>query len=332
MRVLVTGHRGYIGSVLVGVLRHARMEVVGLDCDYFAGCDFGRMRESVPAFEMDVRDVEFTDLLSFDAVVHLATLPDNGSCGNDSAAIGEINDWATIRLADCCRKAGITHFIHISSAHQTTCVQELLRSANQRFCPMVLRTGEVYGMSPRLRLDRVVNDMAAAAVTVEHVRVPGDGSAFRSLVHVEDLARAVAAVLTAPGEFSDGAAFDVLAPNETYRLIEIADVVVEVVGSATRSVGRYATDETSFRADGAWFARNFPSFSFRWNLRKGVQQLVFALRSGGLTQVDWRSDRFRRSGHLARIQRRGEVDEHLRRKIYHGVTDCATGEPLTSHA
>src|SRR3990172_11558469 len=115
MRVLVTGHRGYIGSVVVSVLQHARHEVVGLDCDWYDECDFGRVRESIPSFEMDVRDVEFTDLLSFDAVIHLAALPEDPSSQFDSSLTEEIDFEATLRLAECCKQADVSRFLFASS-------------------------------------------------------------------------------------------------------------------------------------------------------------------------------------------------------------------------
>src|SRR3990172_8248954 len=115
MRVLVTGHRGYIGSVLVSVLQHARHEVVGLDCDWYEGCDFGRTRESIPTCGMDVRAVKSPALLSFDPVIHRAALPEDPSSQFDSSLTEEIDFEATLRLAECCKQADVSRFLFASS-------------------------------------------------------------------------------------------------------------------------------------------------------------------------------------------------------------------------
>ncbi|MGD2108910.1 MAG: SDR family oxidoreductase [Phycisphaerae bacterium] len=193
MRVLVTGHRGYIGSVLVGVLRNGRFDVAGLDCGFYEGCDFGRVRNQIPAFEMDLRDLEFTDLLSFDAVVHLAELPPYQSAATSTnphdvlpPVIDERNVETTVRLAKCCKRAKVTRLLFASSgavygdalsglrsgsrfrlltedtpprptdvhgATKLRCEQELSRLADSTFTPIILRNAVVYGVAPRLRLD-----------------------------------------------------------------------------------------------------------------------------------------------------------------------------------
>ncbi len=345
MRVLVTGHRGYIGSVMVTVLRHARFEVVGLDCDLYEGCDFGRVRETVPSYSLDLRDVEFTDLLSFDAVVHLASMPDRASPELDSVPVHEINEEATVRLAECCKKASVSRFLFASScnvysrddtkpfdeqgavnptapdaASKLRCERELTRLADHTFNPVLLRNAEVYGVSPRMRTDLTVNELVASAVTAGHAILRSDGRAWRPVVHVEDLARAYAAVLTAADEAVHREVFNIVGhqadetgSDENYRMIDIADMVAELVPHCTRSSRRVVCDEPSYRAVGSRFRRAFPRFSFRWTLPIGIRQLHSAMVSAGMTPGELRSDRYNRAQRVRTLIGRGDVDSTLRR-------------------
>lgn len=338
MRVLVTGHRGYIGSVLVSVLQHARHEVVGLDSDWYGDCDFGRMRDSIPSFEMDVRDVEFTDLLSFDAVIHLATLPEDTGSALDPDLVGELNIEAVVRLAECCKQASVSRFLFASSCAvygrsggepqsetssatpvtpftvaKLRCEQELLGLADRHFAPVMLRNPTVYGVSPRLRLDTVVNEFVGAAVARGRFDVPSDGRAWRPLMHVEDVARAYAAILTATDEVVGGQVFNVAKTEENYRVIDIADCVTEFVPDCTRAVRTGIPDPNSYCADGSKLRHALPNLTWRWTLPQGIRQLRAAMLGAGLTAGDWRSDRYRRVMRLCTMMECGELDAALRR-------------------
>lgn len=338
MRVLVTGHRGYIGSVLVSVLQHARHEVVGLDCDWYVDCDFGRMRDSIPSFEMDVRDVEFTDLLSFDAVIHLAALPQDSASQLDPTLNEEINFEAAVRLAECCKQAGVSRFLFASTCAvygnggcepqdetstpapitpyalaKLLCEQELMRLADEYFAPVLLRNATVYGVSPRLRLDTVVNEFVGSAVAGGRVAMRTEGRAWRPLMHVEDVARAYAAILTAPDEVVGGQVFNVALTEENYRVIDIADCVTEFVPDCTRSVRTGIPDQCSYCVDGSKLRRALPHLTWRWTLPQGIRQLRAAMLGAGLTAGEWRSDRYRRMMRLSTMMERGELDAALRR-------------------
>lgn len=326
MRVLITGHRGYFGSVLTGVLRRSRFEVAGMDIDLYRDCDFGRVREEVPSFDIDIRDVEFTDLLPFDAVVHLISLPESASDYVDDGQWREINIEATARLARCCRKASVSRFVLASSCgvyegsngcvvnEQTPvdplslhanakleCERELLSSADAAFTPVVLRHATIYGVSPRLRLDTMVNEAVASATATQAVTLRGDARAWRPLVHVEDLARMYAAVLTAPDETVHAQVFNAVAPDQNYRIVDVADIVTELVPSVRRLPAELETADTGYRADATKWLRTFPRFCFRWRLEQGVCQLRDAMIGAGLTPGDLRSDRFRRGLRLQRV-------------------------------
>lgn len=339
MRVLVTGHRGYIGSVLTCVLRNQRFEVYGLDADLFAGCDFGRTVEDVPGYELDVRDIDYPDLISFDAVVHLAGLSDD-ACGMVNPKLTEsINVAATRRLAECCKRAQVSRFVFMSSCSvygpgqprlldedgpvqpltsyaqsKLAAEQALSELAGPDFSPVSLRCATVYGVSPRMRLDTVVNDFTAAATTTGRVSIRSAGQAWRPVVHVEDVARTIAAVLLAPDEQVGGQVFNLARSEENHRVIDIADQVVEAVPYATRDTPQPMYDLRSYRVDGAKLGRALPDLKMRWSLGTGVRQLHNAMTSAGLTRGDWRSDRYRRVDRLRKQMEEGTLDNNLRRE------------------
>ena len=336
MRVLVTGHRGYIGSVMVSVLKHARFDVVGLDCDLFAGCDFGRTQDSTPSFDIDLRVIEFTDLLSFDAVVHLAALPEDTQNQFAPRLIDEVNRQATVRLAECCKRASVSRFLLASTCavygrhggelqdetsltfpltsyakSKLDCERDLARMADRNFAPVFLRNGTVYGVSPRLRLDTAVNEFVGSAVANGRIEMKTEGRAWRPFIHVEDVSRVFAAVLAAPDGDVASQIFNVVLTEENYRVIEAADEAAEAMPLCSRSAPAGVFDQRSYRVAGNKLARVFPDLPLRWTLRRGVRQLRDAMTASGLTPGDWRSDRYRRILHLQSRMERGELDSSL---------------------
>lgn len=334
MRVLVTGHRGYIGSVLTTVLQNAHVDVVGLDCDLYDGCDFGVVRSTIPSFEMDLREIEFTDLLSFDAVIHLASLPEVDSRTIPTALMESVNFESTVRLAECCKQASVSRFLFASTcavygsrgsewlnegsavspttayAHSKMQGERALADlADGSFTPMLLRNPTIYGVSPRMRLDLVVNDFVGAAVVCGRVTMRTLGNAWRPLLHVEDLSRAYLSVLTAPDEALRDRIVNVVDSSGNRRVIDVADAVVEEVPGATRAAPPMEPDERSYRVDGSRFRSLFPGFRFRWNLARGIRQLRTAFEHAGLAPSEWRSDRFRRSLRLGRLRERNALDD-----------------------
>lgn len=341
MRVLVTGHQGYIGSVLTSVLRHAHVDVVGLDTDLYRGCEFGRTRDELPCFDCDVRDLEYVDLLSFDAVIHLAALPEShGQTEFDPAVVEEVNTAATVRLAELCRKANVERFLFASSCavyggcgpdlldetyapapltpyarSKRTAERELERLASASFTPVMLRNATVFGVAPRLRLDIVLNDFVAAACVRGRIEMKTGGRAWRPLIHVEDLARAYLAVLAAASKDVSGQIFNIAAPGENHRVIDIADAVVEEFPSAIRVPAFDQWDERSYRVSTNRFQQQFPAFGCRWSLRDGIRQLRSAYENAGLTPADWRSSRFRRTRTLIDRIESGDINPDMRTAV-----------------
>ncbi|MGB0716270.1 MAG: NAD-dependent epimerase/dehydratase family protein [Phycisphaerae bacterium] len=341
MRVLVTGHRGYIGSVLTCILRHARFDVVGLDCDLYGDCTFGRIDETIPTFEGDVRDIQFSDLTSFDAIIHLAAYPEHLEDDRLSEKAAALNRDMTIELAEKARMARVSRFllgsttavygqgaghvfdeddhprpIDLASKYRLEAEHAVLAMGGARsdsaFEPVIARIAEVYGVSPRLRLDQAVNDMVGAAVATGRVVLNQGSGGWRSLVHVEDVSRAMACLLKAGRGNVSGQVFNLSCPDEHYQLVDIADQIIEFMPMVTRSVLWNDADLRNRRTNGSKLTRVFGEFSYRWKLPLGIQQLRSAFISTGIAAGECRSDRFRRASRFAGLIEVDGLDDRFR--------------------
>jgi nucleoside-diphosphate-sugar epimerase len=338
MRVLVTGHDGYIGSEMVRLLRAAHHDVAGLDTYYFAGCNFGPETPDIPALRLDVRDVEPRHFAGFDAVIHLAALS-NDPLGNFHVdTTYEINHRASVRLAECAKAAGVSRFLFASSCslygvagedilteeapfHPITpygeskvrVERDLRALADDRFSPTYLRNATAYGLSPRLRLDVVVNDLVACALTTGEILVKSDGTPWRPLVHVEDFCRAFLAALHAPREKVHDEAFNVGRTEENYRVSELAELVREAVpGAAVHYAEGGGPDPRSYRVNCDKLARTLPEFRPEWTVRRGIDQLVQGFRAHRLSREQREGPRYVRIRHIQALLRAGRLDASLR--------------------
>ena len=338
MRVLVTGDRGYIGSVTAPLLARAGHDVVGVDVDFYRHCDLVPLSSGYERIDLDIRDLERSHLAGFDAVVHLAALS-NDPIGNlNQGWTSQINHFASVRLARLARDAGVGRFLFSSSCimyglasaavateespldpqteyarSKVLAEREIAGLADDGFSPVFMRNGTVYGLSPRMRFDTVLNDLVASAVTTGHVAVFSDGTPWRPVVHIEDVARAFAMVLEAPRERIHNQAFNTGADDLNYQIVELAEIAVDSVPSARLEVlGSPGADQRTYRASFAKFAATFPDFTFRWNARTGARQLVADFDRIGLTEGAYRSDRFTRLRHLRELLRDGRLDDDLR--------------------
>jgi nucleoside-diphosphate-sugar epimerase len=338
MRVLVTGHRGYIGTVMVPMLVQAGHTVVGLDSDLFRECTFCPGIFEVSELRVDLRDVRAGDLEGFDAVIHLAALSNDPLGDLHPNITDEINHVASVRLARLAKAAGVSRFLYSSSCSaygragdelmdetappqpitayaisKVRVEQEVARLADDRFSPTFLRNATAYGVSPRLRFDLVLNNLTAWAYARGRVHIKSDGTPWRPIVHIEDIGRAFLAVLKAPREVVHNEALNVGQTEENYRIRQLADIVQDVVpGSRIDYARGGGPDPRCYRVDFGKIQRLLPDFKPRWNARRGAEELYDAYRRGGLVIEDCEGPRFKRIDHLRQLLATRRVDTTLR--------------------
>jgi nucleoside-diphosphate-sugar epimerase len=339
-RILVTGSAGYIGCVMTPLLRARGHEVEGLDTGFFIGCELDHSAAEPLTQRRDIREISLNDLEGFDAVIHLAALCNDPLGDLNPELTMEINFRASVRLAKLARDAGVRRFLYASSCsmygvstddlvdenaplHPITAYakskvmseEAISKLANQEFSPTFMRSATAYGLSPRLRGDVVLNNLTCSAFATGRVLITSDGSPWRPIVHVEDIARAFAAALEAPVEKIHNQAFNVGANPENYQVSEIAEIVRSVVPHCEVSYAKGGgPDPRSYRVDFTRIRRAIPGYDTVWSAVRGVQQLCHAFKSVGLRPEEVIGARFVRLHCLKRLIASGMLDSSLRWK------------------
>jgi nucleoside-diphosphate-sugar epimerase len=338
MRVLVTGNNGYIGTVLGPMLLARGHEVIGLDTDLYKRCTFTGELPDVETMRMDVRDVKVHHVEGFDAIIHLAGLSNDPLGDYRPDLTAEINEKASIRLAKIAKKAGVERFLFASSCSnygaagadflteeaafnpvtpygrsKVRVEAALGKMADENFSPTYLRASTAYGVSPRLRFDLVTNNLTAWAFTTGQVYLKSDGSPWRPIVHIEDIALAYIAALQAPREIIHNEAFNVGTTCENYQVRDIAEIVKDVVpGSKIGFAADAGPDKRCYRVDCNKITRTLHDFKPQWTARRGIEQLYQEYKKVGLTLEEFEGPKYMRIAHVKQLIAEGLLDETLR--------------------
>lgn len=341
MKVLVTGHKGYIGTVMVPMLIEQGFEVVGLDTDLYRYCTYGADPIDVPTISKDVRDVEASDFTGIDAVVHLAALS-NDPLGNINPDLTyDINHHGSVRIAECAREAGVRRYIFSSSCSmygkagdaildesakfnpvtpyaksKVFVERDVAPMADDNFSPVFMRNATAYGVSPRIRFDLVINNLVAWALTTGRIHMKSDGTPWRPLVHIEDISQAVICALKAPREDIHNLAVNVGSNEENYQMKELAQFVIDTVpNSEIRYADGAGPDKRCYRANFDKIRRVFPDFKTKWTAKKGVEQCYESYRKNGLNKDDYEGVKYKRIAHIKDLIANGQLDTNLRWQV-----------------
>ncbi|MBC8105952.1 MAG: NAD(P)-dependent oxidoreductase [Anaerolineae bacterium] len=337
MKILVTGHLGYIGTLLVPMLLKKGHDVTGMDADWYRNCTFGDDKQIVDVknIRKDIRQATVNDLRGFDTVMHLAALSNDPLGSYNADLTDEINNQATVRLGEMSKQAGVKHFIFSSTCSNYGVADDhlidetgalnpytpyakakvaaeigLKPMSDENFSVTLMRSATAFGYSPRIRWDLVLNNLTAHAVTTGKIYMKSDGSPWRAIVHIEDISRAFTAVAEAKRDAVHDQAFNVGQTRENYRVREIAQIVAETVPNCTIEYAPGAgPDPRCYRVNCDKLARLVPAYQPQWSARAAAKQVYEAIKKFGLKVDEFEGPRFARLPHMKKLIAEGVMDE-----------------------
>ncbi|WP_031571371.1 NAD-dependent epimerase/dehydratase family protein [Rheinheimera texasensis] len=340
MKVMVTGDRGYIGSVLVDQLAKLQYDIIGLDTGFYDDCELEQQERVYRSITKDIRDVAAEDLVGVDAVIHLAALS-NDPLGELKAGITEeINYRAAVRLARLAKNAGVSRFIYASSQsmygiadsdaeldednsvkHPITAYaktkwqaeQELKTLVSETFCVVCFRPSTVFGWSPRLRCDIIFNNLLACAYTTGKIEIKSDGTPWRPIVHVQDVCKAFIAGLTAPVSLINGRSYNVGIENGNYTVRQIAETVSTLVaGCDLVFTGEHGSDARTYRVGFNRILTELQDYyQPAWDLVRAGQEMLAKFEDIDFKEQDFRGPRCTRLAQLDDLLASGKLDDNL---------------------
>jgi nucleoside-diphosphate-sugar epimerase len=341
MRILVTGHKGYIGSVLVPLVQKAGHVVVGLDSDLFQNSVYSKASPPDEEIIKDIRDIEKVDLAGIDAIIHLAGLSNDTLGDLNPELTYEINHRASVRLAELAKEVGVQRYVFASSCSnygaagsgfqdetaqlnpvtayarsKVMVEQDVAQLADDHFSPVFMRNATAYGVSPRIRFDLVINNLTAWAYTTGDVLLKSDGTPWRPLVHIEDISLAALAAVEAPREVVHNQSFNVGQTTENYQMRTLAEIVRDTVPNTRIAFANGAEPDTrNYRVDFSKYEKAFPNHKLRWTAQMGAKQIYDSYRAFGLGRDDYEGPRFKRIAQLKTLLASGQLDESLRWQV-----------------
>ena len=338
MRVMITGHRGYIGTIMVPMVQNAGHEVVGLDSDLYRNSTYGKGMPEVDEIIKDIRDIEKEDLRGVDAIIHLAGLSNDVLGDLNPELTYDINHKASVRMAEMAKELGIRRFVFASSCsnygaagnqmqteegelHPVTAYaiskvrveHDLALLADDNFSPVIMRNATAYGVSPRIRFDIVLNNLTAWAFTTGQVLLKSDGTPWRPIVHIEDISMAAIGALESPREVVHNQVFNVGINSENYQMRQLADIVGRTVPNCEIKFADGAEpDKRNYRVDFTKYTKAFPHHRLTWNATRGARQIYESYKNIGLGRDEYEGPRYKRIAQLKLLLSTGQLDETLR--------------------
>jgi len=338
--ILVTGANGYVGSVLVPLLRRKGYLVSTLDINYYFRSVFvDKTGNKIPHFNnIDIRDINKLNLVKYEAIIHLAALSNDPLGELDANLTYDINHKATIQLAKQAKIAGIKKFIFSSSCSvygiaskdwvieknltkpltaysksKTKSESELLKLADKSFCVVIMRNATLCGFAPKFRDDLVVNNFVCNAETTGRIEIHSDGTPWRPLLDVHDLAHFFVLFLQSKSKIVNGETYNVGFNNSNYQVNDILELVKkQYPQSRIIYTGKHGADSRSYRVNFDKIAKLFPDLHQDWPLNKSIKYMAYKLKQHGYSQNDFINHKFSRLSELKRLKKEKLLDRKLK--------------------